>query len=134
MTQVMLMNLRKVVKSVDGNVSINTACIIILDPIEPHSRQLAAKLNGAYFIPFMLSKRPLPDLVDMREEVFETREKDLTSSMLRLLELVVMATCEEVRGKRLAESSSRVPMHMRTAIDDKTTRIARSKPFVGSLA
>ena len=82
----------------------------------------------------MLSKRPLPDLVDMREEVFETRERDLTSSMLRPLELVVMTPCEEVLGKRMVESSSRVPMHMRTAIDAKTIKIARSKPFVGSLA
>ena len=110
MTQVMLRNLRKVVRSMDGNVS------------------------GAYFIPFMLSKRPLPDLVDMRELVLETRENDSTSSMLKLLELVVMATCEEVRGKRMVESSSRVPMHIRTAIDAKTIRIARSNPFVGSLA
>ena len=79
----------------------------------------------------MLSKRPLPDLVDMREEVFETRENDLTSSMLRVLELVVM---EKVREKRMVESSRRVPMHMRTAIDAKSIKIARSKPFVGSLA
>ena len=78
----------------------------------------------------MLSKRPLPDLVDIREEVFETRENDLTSSMVRLLELVVMAASEEARGK----SSSRVPMHMRAAIHAKTRNIARSKPFVGSLA
>ena len=82
----------------------------------------------------MLSKRPLPDLVDIREEVFETRENDFTSSMVRLLELVAMATCEVFRGERRVRSSIRVPVHMRTAIDAKIIRMTRSKPSVGSLA
>ena len=33
----------------------------------------------SYFIPFMLSRWPVPDLVASREFVLETRENDLTS-------------------------------------------------------
>ena len=82
----------------------------------------------------MLSKRPLPDLVDIREVVFVTRENDFTSSMVRLLELVVMATCEEFRGERMLRRSSRVPMQMRAAMDAKIIRMTRSNPSVGFLA
>ena len=82
----------------------------------------------------MLSKRPLPDLVDKRVDAFETRENDFTRSRDKLLELVAMAASEEVGGKTRARRSRRVPVQMRTAIDAKMTRMARSKPLVGSLA
>ena len=82
----------------------------------------------------MLSKRPLPDLVDKRVAAFETRENDFTRFRDKLLELVAMAASEEVGGKTRARRSRRVPVQMRTAIAAKMTRMTRSKPLVGSLA
>ena len=82
----------------------------------------------------MLSKRPLPDLVDKRVAAFERRENDFTRSRDKLLEPVDMAAYEEVGGKMRARRSRRVPVQMRTAIAAKMTRMARSKPLVGSLA
>ena len=48
-----------------------------------------------YFMPFMLSSRPLPDLVDKRVEVFEISEKDFVNSKGRKLELSFVATDED---------------------------------------
>ena len=45
-----------------------------------------------YFMPFMLSSRPLPDLVDKRVEVFEISEKDFVNSKGRKLRLSFAAT------------------------------------------
>ena len=46
-------------------------------------------------MPFMLSSRPLPDLVDKRVEVFEINEKDFVNSKGRKLELSFVATDED---------------------------------------
>ena len=50
-----------------------------------------------YFMPFMLSSRPLPDLVDKRVEVFEIREKDFANFKGRKLELSLAATEERLK-------------------------------------
>ena len=64
----------------------------------------------------MLSKRPLPDLVDKRVAAFETSENDLTRSREKLLELVAMAASEEVGGKMRAMMSRRVPVRDETLL------------------
>ena len=50
-----------------------------------------------YFMPFMLSSRPVPDLVDKRVEVFEISEKDFVNSKGRKLELSFPATGERLK-------------------------------------
>ena len=50
-----------------------------------------------YFMPFMLSSRPLPDLVDKRVEVFEISEKDFVNSKGRKFELSFPATGERLK-------------------------------------
>ena len=51
-------------------------------------------------MPFILSSRPLPDLVDKRVEVFEINEKDFVNSKGRKLELSLAAPSDEERLKR----------------------------------
>ena len=48
---------------------------------EPEQVGILANIKDqlSYFIPFMLSRWPEPDLVASREFVLETRENDLTS-------------------------------------------------------
>ena len=64
----------------------------------------------------MLSKRPLPDLVDKRVAALETRENDFTRFRDKLLELVAMAASEEVGGKMRAMMSRRVPVRDETLL------------------
>ena len=46
-------------------------------------------------MPFMLSSRPLPDLVDKRVEVLEISEKDFVNSRGRNLEFSLVAPSDE---------------------------------------
>ena len=79
----------------------------------------------SYFIPFMLSRWPLPDLVASKEEEFETREKDLINCI---------GTPSFSFFLYVAASSIRVPRHMRSPINPRMMKMVNSKPFVGSLA